>query len=188
MSDPAAGRSSLLIPVVAGVLLSGLAAYAGWTLGSSAAVNVAAGAEAEAEIGYPAILNNFRLPSVSGEEVAAEDFRGDVVVVDFWATWCSPCRVQARILEPIFEEYKSQGVRFLAISLGEDLETVKSYVDDKPYPYPVLYDMPDQIAIEADIYALPTMMVLDTKGEVAYFQSGLSDALSVREAIESARL
>lgn len=109
-------------------------------------------------------------------------------MIDFWATWCGPCRVQARILEPLWTEMRGQGVQFLAVSLGETRETVEKYVAEHPYSYPVLYDTEDRIATEAEIYALPTVMVIDRSGEVAYLRPGLSDSAAIRQAVERARL
>jgi hypothetical protein len=79
-------------------------------------------------------------------------------------------------------------VQFLAVSLGEDRETVANYIANHPYPYPVLYDRDDRIATEAEIYALPTVMVVDVSGEVEYLEPGLSDSAAIRAAVQRARL
>ncbi len=179
---------SVCLPLVAGVLLSGLAGYVGWTLGASDGSSQGEAAPTSSEEQSPAILTEFRLPSLSGEEIGPADFRGEVIVVDFWATWCSPCRVQARILDSIRGDYEDQGVQFLAISLGEEEETVRKFADANPFPYPVLYDTPDRIASEASIYALPTVMIIDREGEVSYLQAGLSDAKTLREELNRVTL
>jgi peroxiredoxin len=182
VTETGAKASSLVLPLVAGVILATLAAYVGWTMGS-------AGADVAGPATEPAaILTDFRMPSLDGGKVGPPDFEGQVVVVDFWATWCGPCRVQARILEPLWDEMRADGVQFLAVSLGESRDTVEKYVSEHPYSYPVLYDSEDKIATEAEIYALPTVMVIDRSGEVEYLEPGLSDSAAIRQAVERARL
>jgi thiol-disulfide isomerase/thioredoxin len=183
--EPDAKRSSLVLPLVAGLILAALAAYVGWTLGSAEADVGSAAAGTPAQ--RAPILTKFRMPDLAGRETGPADFKGKVVVVDFWATWCGPCRVQAKILEPLYAEMKDD-VQFLAVSLGEDRDTVARYIAEHPYSYPVLYDKEDRIATEAEIYALPTVMVIDRGGEVEYLEPGLSDSAAIRQAVERARL
>ncbi len=128
----------------------------------------------------------FQLDSVDGRKLGPPDFRGQVVVVDFWATWCGPCHLQARILEPVYRDYKGRGVQFLAANVGEELETVKSFLKNKPFPYPVLLDPQDAVASNLGVFALPTLLVVDTKGRVTYFQSGIADGDTLRQMIKKA--
>jgi cytochrome c biogenesis protein CcmG/thiol:disulfide interchange protein DsbE len=184
---PARKRSSLVFPLVAGLILAALAAYVGWTVGSAEA-DVGAASVPAAGGPHPPILTKFRMPKLEGGETGPADFKGQVVVVDFWATWCGPCRIQAKLLEPLAAELAKDGVQFLAVSMGETKDTVARYVAEHPYGYPVLYDSEDRIATEAEIYALPTVMVIDRSGEVEYLQQGLSDSPTIRQAVERARL
>jgi thiol-disulfide isomerase/thioredoxin len=129
---------------------------------------------------------DFQLTTVDGRALGPKDFRGQVVVVDFWATWCGPCHLQAQILEPIYRDYKGRGVQFLAANVGEELETVKSFLKSKPFPYPVLLDPKDSVASKLGVYALPTLLVVDTQGRLAFIQSGIADGDTLRQEIKKA--
>lgn len=128
----------------------------------------------------------FRLKSVDGRTLGPKDFKGQVVVVDFWATWCIPCHMQAKILEPIHRDYKSKGVQFLAANVGEDEPTVRSFLKDKPFPYPVLLDPEDEVSSKLGVVALPTLMIIDKKGKVALFHTGVADGATVRKILKQA--
>jgi thiol-disulfide isomerase/thioredoxin len=127
----------------------------------------------------------FQLETLEGKPLGPKDFPGQVVVIDFWATWCGPCHVQTRILEPIYQDLKGKGVQFLAANVGEQPETVREFLRDKPIPYPVLMD-PEDVAGELGVLALPTVMVIDKKGRISYFEAGISDGPTLRKAIQQA--
>lgn len=125
--------------------------------------------------GYPEGAAEFRLETLDGDTLGPPDFSGQVVVVDFWATWCTPCRAQASILEDVHDEWADRGVRFLAVDVAEEREVVEEFVAENPFPYPVLLDPADEISMELGLVALPTLMVVNTEGEVTYLESGLVD-------------
>ena len=129
---------------------------------------------------------DFQLPSVDGRTLGPRSFPGQVVVVDFWATWCMPCRLQAQILEPIYRDYKGRGVQFLAANVGEAPDEVKKFLKEKPFPYPVLLDSDQAIATKLGVFALPTLLVVDKKGNVSYLQSGIADGDTLRQLIKKA--
>lgn len=132
------------------------------------------------------ILSSFQLATLDGSRLGPPDLRGDVVVVDMWASWCKPCVVQAEILERLREEYAGRGVSFLALNSGEDLETVRGYVEKTPFSYPVLLDPDEEVMGAAGLYALPTLLVLDPRGDLSYISIGITGASVVRNAIEEA--
>jgi thiol-disulfide isomerase/thioredoxin len=129
---------------------------------------------------------DFQLKTVDGRTLGPKDFRGQVVVVDFWATWCGPCHLQAQILEPVYRDFKGRGVQFLAANVGEEPDTVKGFLKKKPFPYPVLLDPNDSVATTLGVLALPTLMVVDKKGRVAYFEAGIADGDTLRALIKKA--
>ena len=128
----------------------------------------------------------FRLKTVDGRTLGPRDFKGQVVVVDFWATWCLPCHLQARVLEPLHKEYKAKGVQFLAANVGEDEKTVRSFLKSKPFPYPVLLDPEDKVSTRLGVLQLPTLLVIDKTGKVSYFQAGVADAPTLRKILKQA--
>jgi cytochrome c biogenesis protein CcmG, thiol:disulfide interchange protein DsbE len=136
-----------------------------------------------ATVGAPA---DFQLASVDGRKLGPKSFHGQVVVVDFWATWCMPCRLQAEILEPVYRDLKGRGVQFLAANVGETPEDVKKFLKDKPFPYPVLLDPDQEVATRMGFVGLPTLMVVDKRGKISYLQTGIADGDTLRELIKKA--
>jgi peroxiredoxin len=128
----------------------------------------------------------FTLASLDGGSVSMSDFEGQVVLIDFWATWCGPCHFQADILRNIHEEFATKGVQFLAVSLGEPEDVVRKFVDENPYPYPVLVDPEDQLSLELGIYVLPTVMVIDGDGRISFSRPGVTQEQALRRALYEA--
>ena len=128
----------------------------------------------------------FDLATVDGGRVKSTDYEGEVLLLEFWATWCTPCVAQARILEPIHRDFEGRGVEFLAVSLGEDAETVRAYVERTPFPYPVALDPNDELTGELGIFALPTVLIVGRDGNIVYSQPGLSGGDVLRDVLEQA--
>lgn len=124
--------------------------------------------------------------ALDGREVQIDRRVGKVVLVDFWATWCGPCHLQAEVLKTLWKEYQPRGVEFFALSMGEDAVTVGAFLEDRPLPYPVLLDPQDELSGRYQIYALPSLLVVDRSGRVAYFHAGLADAPTLRRILDGA--
>ena len=123
--------------------------------------------------------------TLEGRPFVTKDYSGQVMVVDFWATWCGPCHVQQRILESLFKDYQGKGVQFLAANTGEELATVRSFLKAKPISYTVVMD-PHDVAGQLGINALPTLMVIDRKGKLTFFEVGLTDGDTLRRILRQA--
>ena len=166
-------RSSFWLIGVAVLMVAG-AGVLGWRL--------AAVSDGEAGEGADLRPPDVRLAALAGGSIGFDDFDGQVVVVDFWASWCGPCRLQAKILAPLHEEYGGRA-QFLAVNLGEDRATVDRYVAKNAFPYPVLMDPAERLGVDLSIYALPTVMVLDRTGRIAFLRPGISDRPTLTEAL-----
>jgi thiol-disulfide isomerase/thioredoxin len=127
---------------------------------------------------------DFRLETLDGTHAGPPDYPDQVVVVDFWATWCTPCRAQASILEEVHAEWADKGVQFLAVDVAEERSTVESFVQQNPFPYPVLLDPEDELSAELGLMALPTLMVVDREGQVIYFRAGVVDGQQLEKLLK----
>jgi peroxiredoxin len=130
--------------------------------------------------------SDFRLADLEGGRLGPPDLAGQVVLLDFWATWCVPCHAQADILKELYPEVKGDGVEFLAVDVGESQDQVEEFIATRPFPYPVLLDPASEVADSLGVYSLPTLMVIDRQGRVAHFAEGIHDADELRAILEQA--
>jgi len=123
-----------------------------------------------AAVENPPAAPPLRLKNMDDEIVDIKDMRGQVIVLNFWATWCPPCRREMSSLERLHLATADKGVLILAVNIGEDEETVFSFmgVIDAAPTFPVLLD-PDSHSLEQwKVQGLPTTYIIDQNGRVAY--------------------
>jgi peroxiredoxin len=146
-----------------------------------------AGCRGESEAGTQAdLIPDFRLSSLDGREIGPSDYEGKVLLLEFWATWCTPCHAQARILESLYASMASDELEFLAISVGESPDVVRRYTEKSPFTYPVLVDPEDELSSRLMIYALPTIVIVDRGGHVVYSETGISPPGPIRKVLDEA--
>jgi len=98
--------------------------------------------------------------------------RGSVLVVNFWASWCGPCRAEQPSLTQVARAYRRRGVRFIGINVRESRGAAESYVEEFKIPYLSLYDQAALNAARLQAFALPSTFILDRDGVVAYRLTG----------------
>ncbi|MEO3815504.1 TlpA disulfide reductase family protein [Plantactinospora sp. B24E8] len=113
-------------------------------------------------------------PKVAGELLDGGSYdlaqdRGQVVVVNFWGSWCAPCRAEADDLEATYQATKDQGVRFVGINIQDGRDKARAFEEAFKVTYPSLFDPPSQLALAFDIppNSIPATVVLDREGRIA---------------------
>ncbi len=120
---------------------------------------------------------NFKVISTSGQPVTMDNYRGYVLVIDFFATWCPPCKEAIPHLIEMNRKYGKQGLQVLGLSMDEDGErAVKSFIGEYRVNYPVALP-PEQVTIDYGIISVPVIFVIDKKGKVAEIYRGFSDEI-----------
>jgi thiol-disulfide isomerase/thioredoxin len=107
-----------------------------------------------------------------GSPWSSTSARGSVLVVNFWASWCVPCRTEQPSLNQVARTYRGRGVRFIGINVRESRGAAQSYVEEFQIPYPSLYDQAALNAARLQAFALPSTFILDRDGVVAYRLTG----------------
>lgn len=131
-------------------------------------------------------------PDVTGELLGGQSFKlsslkGKVVVLNFWATWCAPCRVEAPELEKIYTKYQPKGVALIGVLVRDSKDQGEVYSKQEGLTYPSIYDPKTQIALQFRNYpvvAIPSTIVFDRNGDVAAAYVSSVNATSLTETID----
>jgi len=129
----------------------------------------------------------FRLKDLKGNEVALADFKGKVVLLDFWATWCVPCRQEMPEFETLHRDPGMKDVAILAIDADEAQAVVAEFIAKEKYTFPVLLTEGTETIAKYSIGAYPTLVALDKEGRVADVVIGRGPEERLRETIAKAR-
>lgn len=107
---------------------------------------------------------NFILKNLSGNEVSLKDYRGQIILINFWATWCLPCRIEMPSMEKLYAKYKKDGFTILAIDLQEDADDVKAFKEEYKLNFPILLDSDGSVAQFYGVISIPTTYLVDRDG------------------------
>ena len=127
----------------------------------------------------------FELKDLAGRLRRFDDMRGKVVLLDFWATWCGPCRLDLPRIEALHQEFADQGLVALGVN-DEDQETARAYVEEQGHSFPTLVDSAKSLTREFGVRVLPTVVVLDREGKVASYLVGAHSEEDLRAAVKQA--
>ncbi len=114
------------------------------------------------------VAPDFALLDLDGEIHRLSDYQGKVVIVNFWATWCPPCRKEMPSMQRAWEQVKDENIVILAVDVGESEETVFAFLGLAPVEFPLLLDQDSKAITRWPVKGLPTTYVVDPEGRLAY--------------------
>jgi len=114
----------------------------------------------------------FTLQSSDGKPVSLAQFKGDVVMINFWASWCGPCRQEMPLLNDIYKQYEAMGFTLLGVNVEPHASAANAWLKKTPVSYPILYDPNSQVSQLYQVQAMPTTVIIDRKGIVRFVHSG----------------
>lgn len=121
-------------------------------------------------------VDDFVLPDLDGKPVMLSDHRGKVILLNFWASWCPPCREEMPSLQKLYIKLKGRQFQLLTISLDDDNPgAIKAFMRKNGYSFKVLHDRNGEVASRYQIHAIPTTFLLDKKGKIVERTVGSRD-------------
>ena len=118
---------------------------------------------------------DFNLKDMEDKLHKLSSYRGRVVIVNFWATWCPPCRFELPSMDKAYQLLKQQDVVMLAINVGEDADTIFSFTADYPVSFPLLLDKDAVVIKQYPVIGLPTSYIINPQGQLVYRVIGTRD-------------
>ena len=150
--------------LVGGLLLAALTAvpvFDGWSMGARGSI-----------VGMPA--EDFRLIDLEGKSQSLSRYRGKIVLVNFWATWCKPCTTEMPAMQATYDKLRSKGFVVLAVYELEDDAKVREHIKQYGHTFPVLMDRDNKVANQFGVFGLPVSVFIDQEGRVQeYIKGGL---------------
>ena len=162
-------------------VVAGLVAVAVTPLSGQSAESGACAANAK-----PSNLN-FTLKDLQGRDVTLSAYKGKVILLDFWATWCGPCKFEIPGFIELFTKYRSQGLQVLGFAVDDPVPALKSYVQQMKMNYPVLVGQGREDVLEAfgPMPGLPTTFIIDRSGAICASHTGFTEKEKFEETIKA---
>ena len=115
---------------------------------------------------------DFTLKSHSGQNLKLSEHRGEVVLINFWASWCGPCRQEMPLLSELHNKYKALGFTVLGVNVEQDSSEAKKLLKQMPVSFPVLFDNNSVVSKQYDVVAMPSTVLVDRNGKMRYLHKG----------------
>jgi len=163
---------------LAGALLASIAPA--WLPGAEAAQGIGCDAKVA-----PANLD-FTMKDINGQDVALSSYKGEVILLNFWATWCGPCRIEIPGFIELYKKYRSQGLVVLGVSVDDPVSKLRAFAGELNMDYPVLIgDGRDDVKDAFPVLGLPTTFIIGRDGETCRTHTGLALKEQIEPLVQS---
>jgi thiol-disulfide isomerase/thioredoxin len=115
---------------------------------------------------------NFTLKSMSVKNLKLSEMAGNVVLINFWASWCGPCREEMPLLNALHKKYAPLGFTVLGVNVEEQLDGARGFLSNVPVDFPILLDNKNKVSKQYKVIAMPTTVVVDRDGNMRYLHEG----------------
>ncbi|NDJ78858.1 MAG: TlpA family protein disulfide reductase [Chloroflexi bacterium] len=126
---------------------------------------------------------DFTLPEMNGGEIALADYRGDYVLVNFWATWCPPCQAEMPDLNDYFLAHRNEGFTLLAVNVGESGQLARGFVEPRDYTFPVALDVQVAVYNQYGAQGTPASFLIDPDGNLVTSWSGMINRATLEREV-----
>jgi len=115
---------------------------------------------------------DFTLKSAAGKNLKLSEYRGNVVLINFWASWCGPCRQEMPLLSTLHEQYRDLGFTVLGVNVEADPGKARRLLEEMAVSFPVLFDNESVVSRQYDVVAMPTTVLVDRNGNLRHLHKG----------------
>ena len=163
--------TTILTGLVLLAALTALPAFDVWSMGSRVPT---VGMQAE----------DFRLTDLAGKEQSLSQYRGKIVLLNFWATWCKPCTTEMPAMQAMYDKLRDKGFVVIAVNELEDDARVREHIKQYGHTFPVLMDRDNKVANQFGVFGLPVSVFIDQEGRVQeYLKGGLLTEQKIEEIV-----
>jgi thiol-disulfide isomerase/thioredoxin len=115
---------------------------------------------------------SFTLSSSAGQNVSLSEYKGQVVMLNFWASWCGPCRQEMPLLESIYKKYNKMGFTLLGVNVEPNSQAANDWLKATPVSFPILYDKDSKVSKLYDVAGMPSTVIIDRSGNLRVLHRG----------------
>ena len=114
----------------------------------------------------------FTLAAKGGQDVSLAQYKGQVVMLNFWASWCGPCRQEMPLLDSIYKQYHRMGFTLIGVNVEPDSNAANQWLKETPVSFPILYDKESKVSKMYDVAGMPSTVIIDRAGKVRALHRG----------------